>query len=1002
MAVKAKSERARPWWVEPALLLAICAIGLTVRVYDLRTIPPGLYNDEAAYAMDALDVAQGTHYAVFYERNNGREPLFIYIAGMVFRLLGASAYTLRLTAAIIGTLTIAATYWMVRAEARFAARDAPTGSLWARPDFPIWAAAWVSLFLALSYWHISFSRLGFRAITLPLLLAITVAFFFRAWWRLRDEPDFPWSDVLLAGAAAGLSFYTYTAGRFVIVLLGLGVGLSLMVARSIGLDRRRVFYAGLLMLAAALLVAAPMLVYFVQHPESFGARAASISIFSPEFAANGPVAAFVESASKVALLFFTQHDPNLRHDPAQRPLFDFVLGLWLAAGCLLALVRWRRFALLFFLLWAILFAAPSVLTAEGVPHSLRAIGMMPGIFVMPVAAMLWAGGRLFAKRERWALWLPLPFLLLSGITSVQSYFSAFRNPEPFRTAFLTDYVTLGEAISGREDSNKWLLTLSPAFALSDAKLNTVDFYVRDPNRYATVRMDATAPAVLQEMLAGGQAVNVLHLYDVPDLSETAFVFLDAKGMMDFLLRRDAAAVETHDGADMNGIPYTTYTLDAQPDFALPAVTRSISATYGDTVALTGLAAGGDGRADAAPVTVHADQPLWAVLEWEALRPIDIDLKTSLVLLDDAGHIVAQQDGLLTGDHYPALRTWEAGETTRTYHLLEALPGVPPGTYTLALSVYEDESGRVYPNMVEGADAAQRALLGEVELLPPQAAPEIAPQFPLTQTMLGPEVRLAGYDLPRAEVAPGEPLGLTLYWQAAITPTRDLSTVVELVDGAGVVVAGAMGAPGGSGYPTTAWTPGFAVRDRRDLPLAATTPAGAYALRVRLLDGANEVGGVELGEITVGGRPRVLEEPLIEQPLAATFGDSVRLVGVSGLPATGITPDDTLALTFVWQPLRTMDAPLVRSVQVLDAAGALVAQQDAVPCDAQCPAPSWLPDEYLLDTATLDMPADLPPGAYRVIVGWYSPETQQRLPAVDADGAPLADNMAVLPVVAVGP
>ncbi len=411
---------------------------------------------------------------------------------------------------------------------------------------------------------------------------------------------------------------------------------------------------------------------------------------------RGPIAALFNSASKVALLFFTEHDPNLRHNPAQRPLFDILLGLWLVAGTILALVQWRRFSLLFFLMWALLFAAPSVFTAEGVPHSLRAIGMIPGIFVLPVAAMLWAGGQLYARRPLLGLLLPLPFLLFSGFTSVQSYFTAFRDTEGFRAAFLTDYAALGDAIRSRDGGNKWLLTLSPAYGLSDAKLNTVDFYVRDPDLYATVRMDETAPEVLQTLLSGGQSVNVLHLYDVPDLSETAFVFLDAKQMMDFLLRRDAVSVTTYDGADMNNIPFTTYTLDAQPDFALPEATRPISVTFDNAVALTGFATGGPGRNDANPALLPADQMLWAVLEWQALEPIDIDLKTSLVLLDAAGKVVAQKDGLLTGDRYPAFRTWDAGTSTRTYHLLEALPAVPPGRYQLALSVYEDESGRVYP------------------------------------------------------------------------------------------------------------------------------------------------------------------------------------------------------------------------------------------------------------------------------------------------------------------
>ena len=78
----------------------------------------------------------------------------------------------------------------------------------------------------------------------------------------------------------------------------------------------------------------------------------------------------------------------------------------------------------------------------------------------------------------------------------------------------------------------------------------------------------------------------------------------------------------------------------------------------------------------------------------------------------------------------------------------------------------------------------------------------------------------------------------------------------------------------------------------------------------------------------------------------------------------------------------------------------MAQQDGIPCSEGCPATSWLPNEYLLDTAALELPADLPPGPYRVIVGWYSAESQERLPAVNGDGAPLPDNMAPLPDVVV--
>ncbi len=266
--------------------------------------------------------------------------------------------------------------------------------------------------------------------------------------------------------------------------------------------------------------------------------------------------------------------------------------------------------------------------------------------------------------------------------------------------------------------------------------------------------------------------------------------------------------------------------------------------------------------------------------------------------------------------------------------------------------------------------------------------------------MGGGVGLAGFDLPSNQIAPGETLDLTLYWQAEITPTRTLSAVVELVDAADKVVARTAGALGGAAYPTTAWRPAFAVRDWRSLALEAKAPEGEYMLRVQLVDGERTLGASDLAPITVDGRPRLMEQPLIERPLSATFDDSVRLVGVNGLPNVAVAPGTSLPLTLIWQPLRLGDAPLVRSVQLLDAGGALVAQEDSVPCETQCPATSWLPNEYLVDPANLALPPELAPGDYRLIVGWYSPDSGERLPAVDGDGAPLPDNMAPLPSIVV--
>jgi hypothetical protein len=60
-----------------------------------------------------------------------------------------------------------------------------------------------------------------------------------------------------------------------------------------------------------------------------------------------------------------------------------------------------------------------------------------------------------------------------------------------------------------------------------------------------------------------------------------------------------------------------------------------------------------------------------------------------------------------------------------------------------------------------------------------------------------------------------------------------------------------------------------------------------------------------------------------------------------------------------------------------------------------PTGLWVKGEVVTDTVTLTL-ADVPPGDYRVAVGWYDPNTPaDRLPAFDANGKPLEVNRVVM-------
>ena len=56
------------------------------------------------------------------------------------------------------------------------------------------------------------------------------------------------------------------------------------------------------------------------------------------------------------------------------------------------------------------------------------------------------------------------------------------------------------------------------------------------------------------------------------------------------------------------------------------------------------------------------------------------------------------------------------------------------------------------------------------------------------------------------------------------------------------------------------------------------------------------------------------------------------------------------------------------------------QADGVPGEWTRPTTGWLPGEYVMDTHTLNLPAELPPGPLTLRVGLYDPVTGARLMA----------------------
>jgi len=408
------------WWMVAVLLMAAI-----LRAAAFGEVPPGLYHDEAYHGLDSLDVLQG-RFSLYFPVNNGREPLFIYLIAMVVGLLGRSPFALRLAAFPIGVLTVAATGAMGRV-------------LFSRRVGLLAAAV-----LAVTLWHVHLSRTGFRAVLLPLFIALAV------WqvalgvrkagrrgdphpgplpFRERGEDPHPgplpsrergedprpsplpfrergrdshpgplpsregggprrgwrwWWHWLAAGALYGLSFYTYTAARFTPVALTV-FGLYILATRPAISKRlwRGVGLAGL----AALVTLMPLALYTVGHPDVVLGRPGQVSILNPAIHGGDPWGTLGAHVLRTLGMFFVRGDRIWRHNVPWRPVFDPLLGVAFLVGLVVALRRVRHDpAAGFVLLWTAVMGLPTLL-AEDAPHFLRAVGILPVVALLPALGL---------------------------------------------------------------------------------------------------------------------------------------------------------------------------------------------------------------------------------------------------------------------------------------------------------------------------------------------------------------------------------------------------------------------------------------------------------------------------------------------------------------------------------------------------------------------------------------------------------------------------------------
>jgi len=359
-------------------------------------------------------------------------------------------------------------------------------------------------------------------------------------------------------------------------------------------------------------------------------------------------------------------------------------------------------------------------------------------------------------------------------------------------------------------------------------------------------------------------------------------------------------------------------------------------------------------------------------------------RLSLRVLDVAGRLLVQQDHQ-PGYGYLPTTLWRPGELVVDYAYLSLPEGLAPGDYTLQVITYLQATS-------EGGGQAEVP----VKLVTPTLCDLREARCEQTgkgatiicQTQ---EVALLSTGLPTT-ITEGDDLSVEAEWNALLKPTEDLRAgwLLRAPDGAVVVQ---LNQPLAAGSRTSDWPRHTWALAPVNLDLPNRLDAGTYTLELVLGGETTEpVQCGAIGSLTVEARPRLFVMPVQPRTQQASFDETIRLLGYD------FSIDDRqahLTLTLWWQALDTPSQDLKRFVHLYDpTTEAVPSQDDAMPRNWTYPTTWWLPGEVVSETLSLDL-ANVQPGTYHLGVGWYDPETLDRLTAILPGGEAAPSNRITL-------
>lgn len=350
---------------QKASLLLIITLALFFRFYNLSTNPPSLFRDEAEKGYTAYSIMKtGGYRQLVPEIKTGRLPfhyfpmfiltpgsatsaLYQYLSIPFIAIFGLNEFGVRFTAAFFSLMTILLLYYLVK-------------EIWGE-RFTLPAI----FFLAVSPWHLSFSRWAQQGILIPFFFLIGILLFEKG---RKNHPKL-W---ILSALSFGIAFYGYV-GFMISILLFL---LMLLIVFNSEIEKNIKYFTFSIIILSLIVI--PTLFFTIFTP-SGSERFQRVSLLaSSEFSSFQKTIYFFKNYITYYLpqFYLLNGDINQRHNITSFGIMNLFEFPFFLIGLIISLKRREKWDLIL-LGWFIIFPISAALTNEGNPHSLRTLCAIP-------------------------------------------------------------------------------------------------------------------------------------------------------------------------------------------------------------------------------------------------------------------------------------------------------------------------------------------------------------------------------------------------------------------------------------------------------------------------------------------------------------------------------------------------------------------------------------------------------------------------------------------------